>query len=79
MDEEKVTEQESGTQDLRAQTSTKMPDATNDDDVQVPEPDEASLPAESHEQADCHGGVLLEPRTDVEVPESSESDEPNVE
>lgn len=79
MDEEQVTEQESGTQASRTQTSTKMSDATKDNDVQDPEPDKASLPAESHEQADGRGEVFLEPRTDVEVPESSESDEPNVE
>lgn len=79
MDEEQVTEQESGTQGSRTQTPTKMPDATKDGDVQDPEPDEASLSAEIHEQADSHGGALLEPRTHVEVPESSESYEPNVE
>lgn len=79
MDEEQVPEQESGTQGLGAETSMMMPDATKDNDLQNPEPDKASLPAESHEQANGHDEVFLDPRVEVEVPKSSKSGEPNVE
>lgn len=72
-------EQESSTQGFRAQTSTKMPDALEDNTVQDLEPDKVSLPAKSHEQADGHGGGFLEPWINVEVLEPSESDSANVE
>lgn len=72
-------EQESGTQGLRAQTSTKMPDASEDDDVRDSKPEKASSPAKNHEQVDGHGGGFLDPRTNVAVLEPSEPDKSNVE
>lgn len=78
-DEEQVMEQESGTEGFQIQTSTKMPDALEDNKGQDLEPDKASLPAKSHEQADGHSGGFLEPWTNVEVLEPSESNKPNVE
>lgn len=79
MDEEQVMEQESGTQGFQTQASTKMPDALYDNKVQTFEPEKASLPAKSHVQADEHDGGFLEPWTNVEVLEPSESGNPNVE
>lgn len=79
MDEEQVMEQESGTQDCRTQASKKMPDALEESKVQDLEPGKTSLPAKSHEPADSHGEGFLEPWTNVEVLEPSESNSPNVE